>query len=60
MRKWTIIALIALLAGPLYADQITLEEAIKAAEATNTDIEVARILRRGPEGAGSRAEVRKV
>ena len=43
MRKWTIIALIALLAGPLYADQITLEEAIKAAEATNTDIEVARI-----------------
>lgn len=43
MRKWTIIALIALMTSPLYAETITLDEALQAAQATNTDIEVARI-----------------
>lgn len=43
MRKWTIIALIALMTSPLYAETITLDEALQAAESTNIDIEVARI-----------------
>lgn len=35
MRKWTIIALIALMTSPLYAETITLDEALQAAESTS-------------------------